>query len=93
MPDERGLKTQDYRDGWRDAMSKRTRDSFATRLSDGLAVLYPNGAVLYDSSFKTEDDAFELALGWPHPEEVEAAKKRGMRVVRVVVLEAGHETS
>jgi hypothetical protein len=48
--------------------------------------VYPNGAVLYDSSFKTEVDAFRIALGWPAPEEVEAAKKRGMRVVRVVVL-------
>lgn len=43
--------------------------------------------VLADSTFRDADHAWEIGLGWPSREEIEEAKKRGCRVVRVRIEE------
>lgn len=35
----------------------------------------------------TEDEAWQIALTWPSPEEITDAKQRGARAVRVTIME------
>ena len=45
------------------------------------AIIRPNGDVVLDSAFKTARDAWEVVLGWPAEDEIDAAKAEGYRVV------------
>jgi hypothetical protein len=51
------------------------------------AVIWPDGRVLADSTFKDEADAWKVALGWPDAAEIAHAKASGVRAVRVIVSE------
>jgi hypothetical protein len=51
-----------------------------------IAVFFPDGRILADSTFKTEDDALRIALGWPTKGEVRHAMQRGLRVERVEII-------
>jgi hypothetical protein len=42
-----------------------------------------DGRIIADSDFKCEDDAWRIVLGWPHPDEIDAAKARGDTVVQM----------
>jgi hypothetical protein len=55
------------------------------------AYIRNDGRVLADSTFRDEDDAWRIALGWPHQSEIEHAKAAGDRVVRVRVEVVGGE--
>lgn len=50
------------------------------------ALIKPDGHILLDSQFETDADAWQIGLGWPREDEIEDAKKRGYRVVRVSVI-------
>ena len=45
------------------------------------AVVFPDGHIVTGSDFKTEADAWRIALGWPGQEEINAAMKRGVFAV------------
>lgn len=47
------------------------------------ALLKPDGSILADSSFKSEADVWMIGLGWPDKAEIEDAKRRGYRAMRV----------
>ena len=49
---------------------------------DMWAVVFPDGQIVTGSDLKTESDAWRIALGWPHPSEIEYAKKRGVFAVK-----------
>lgn len=51
------------------------------------AYLAPNGMILADSDFDTPERAWQVGLGWPDAAEIEQAKKRGARVMKVRVTE------
>ena len=51
------------------------------------AYVSPHGKVLADLDFNFEHDAWYVALGWPDNEEIQAAKQRGARVIRVRIEE------
>ncbi len=51
------------------------------------AYINQRGDILAESLFKTENDAWQVGLGWPDEKEIEWAKKRGDRVVRVKITE------
>ena len=46
------------------------------------AVVFPDGHIVTGSDFKTEADAWRIALGWPVQEEIDAAMKRGVFAVK-----------
>ena len=50
------------------------------------AFIKPDGHILLDSQFETEADAWQIGLGWPGQQEIEDAKARGYRVIRVSVI-------
>ncbi|OHB85684.1 MAG: hypothetical protein A2Z38_04095 [Planctomycetes bacterium RBG_19FT_COMBO_48_8] len=50
------------------------------------AVIFEDGRVLADSTFRGEDHAWQIALGWPDAEEIEEAKKRGCVCQKVVII-------
>jgi len=50
------------------------------------AVIWPDGRMLADTSFNDEQHAWQVCLGWPDADEIEAAKRRGARAVRVTVV-------
>lgn len=45
------------------------------------AVILPDGRIIAESHFEDEKKAWTVALGWPHPDEIEHAKKNGARCV------------
>jgi len=45
------------------------------------------GGVIAESGFNRSDDAWSVGLGLPDDQEIEAAKARGCRVVRVTIEE------
>jgi hypothetical protein len=49
---------------------------------DMWAVVFPDGHIVTGSDLNTEDDAWRIALGWPGPEEIEDAIKRGAFAVK-----------
>ena len=51
------------------------------------AYISANGLVLADTDFDSPDRAWQVGLGWPDAAEIEAAKRRGARVVRVRIVE------
>ena len=65
------------RPGW------QRRGGFAVR--EVWAVVKPDGDVLAEGGFKTEADAWAIALGWPSPEEVEHRKREGYFAVKATV--------
>lgn len=46
-----------------------------------------NDFILADSMFKNPKQAWSVGLGWPSDQEIEIAKKRGCRVVKVLITE------
>lgn len=50
-----------------------------------LAMISPYGDVLADSKFKDENDVWQIVLGWPAQEEIDAAKAKGYFVTYVTV--------
>lgn len=52
------------------------------------AIIYPNGEVLVDTKWASEEHAWQTALGWPDLEEIEDAKAKGYKCVRVTILMA-----
>lgn len=51
------------------------------------AYLASDGTILADSDFDTPERAWQVGLGWPDAAEIDAAKQRGARVMRVRVIE------
>ena len=49
---------------------------------DMWAVVFPDGHIVTGSDLQTEADAWRIALGWPGPEEIDAALKRGVFAVK-----------
>ena len=49
---------------------------------DMWAVVFPDGHIVTGSDLQTEADAWRIALGWPGPEEIDAAMKRGAFAVK-----------
>ena len=45
------------------------------------AVIMTDGRIIAESEFKDENHAWTVALGWPHPDEIEHAKQNGARCV------------
>jgi len=54
------------------------------------AYISPTGNVIADSTFESEAVAWRIGLGWPDEEEIQRAKKRGARVVRVKITEVAN---
>lgn len=50
------------------------------------AIVKPDGAILLDSEFASEDQAWQIVLGWPSDSEIEHAKKSGYRAVFATVV-------
>jgi hypothetical protein len=47
------------------------------------AIVWPNGRCVTGDDFQDEDRAWQIALGWPGPDEIEHAKNHeGARAVR-----------
>lgn len=55
-------------------------------IANSWAAVWPDGTVLVDNRFLNEADTWKIALGWPTEQEIEEAKKRGMRVCKVTVV-------
>jgi hypothetical protein len=51
--------------------------------TESWAIFYPSGEVIADTTFKDENHAWQIALGWPNAEEIEQAKRNGFRAARV----------
>lgn len=52
----------------------------------GWVVFWPDGKVLIDTeAFSSEAAAWNIALGWPARQEIEAAMKSGIRVERSMI--------
>ena len=49
---------------------------------DMWAVVFPDGHIVTGSDLTTEADAWRIALGWPGPEEIDDAMKRGAFAVK-----------
>lgn len=49
------------------------------------AMIYPDGKILADSTFRDEAHVWRIGLGWPDKEEIEAAKKKGHRAEQVEI--------
>lgn len=49
------------------------------------AIVWPDGRILADSTFKDEDHAWQIALGWPDDVEIEMAKRQGYAALQVTV--------
>ena len=49
---------------------------------DMWAVVFPDGHIVTGSDLNTEADAWRIALGWPGPEEIDDAMKRGAFAVK-----------
>jgi hypothetical protein len=49
------------------------------------AVVWPDGRILADSTFKDEAHAWQIALGWPDDVEIEIAKRQGCRALLVTL--------
>ena len=47
-----------------------------------------HGNMIAESGFRGAADVWRVLLGWPDEQEIETAKKRGCRVVRVTIEEA-----
>jgi hypothetical protein len=43
-------------------------------------MIWPNGHVLADTTFKNADDAWRIGLGWPDKKAIELAKAQGYQV-------------
>lgn len=54
---------------------------------DCYAYITHKGLVLADSDFDTPERAWQVGLGWPDGTEIENAKRKGCRVVRVSIYE------
>lgn len=50
------------------------------------AIINPNGDLLADSTFVDESQAWQIALGWPGPEEIEQAKRDGWVAQQIAVI-------
>jgi hypothetical protein len=50
-----------------------------------LAMLYPDGRIMADSSFEDEGDVWRLVLGRHTPGVVDRARQRGYSVVQLTV--------
>lgn len=50
------------------------------------AVIWPDGSVLADSTFRNEAHAWRVALGWPDEKEIEIAKSKGYKARRVKIV-------
>lgn len=64
------------------------RKHVAQRSKEGTqawAVIWPDGRVLVDSTFRDEAHAWTVALGWPDAEEIAEAKKKGVKVKKIFV--------
>ena len=51
------------------------------------AVLRTDGYLFVADKGETEAEAWRVALGWPSPEEIEDAKRRGARAFRIAIHE------
>lgn len=51
------------------------------------AIYGKTGRLIFLTLASVEDDVWRWHLGWPDAAEIAAAKKRGLRAVRVGVLE------
>jgi len=49
---------------------------------DMWAVVFPDGRIVTGSDLETEDDAWRIALGWPAPDDILAAKHNGVIAVK-----------
>jgi hypothetical protein len=49
------------------------------------AIVWPDGRVLADSTFKDEAHAWMIALGWPDNQEIELAKSQGYKAVQITI--------
>lgn len=56
-------------------------------LCECFAYISADGLVLTDSDFDTPEVAWQVGLGWPAQDEIEAAKKRGAKVVKVRIVQ------
>lgn len=56
-----------------------------TRVRYGWGIYDGFGALQYVSLDPTEHDAWTVFLGWPDAAEIEDAKRRGFKCVKVVV--------
>lgn len=52
------------------------------------AVIWPDGSVLADSTFRNAAHAWRVALGWPDDKEIAIAKRKGYRAERVTITAA-----
>lgn len=50
------------------------------------AVEKPDGAIIAETDFKTEERAWEVCLGWPSKEDIDYAKRHGYKAYRVTLV-------
>jgi hypothetical protein len=63
-----------------------TKEYARTRRYLVWGVVSPSGEINVDSHFKSESDAWRIALGWPDEEDIERAKKEGWIAKKVLVI-------
>lgn len=81
--------------GWKGPLaetSEKAAEAWNTRaepkvISETLAYV-GRGMVVADSGFSTQSNAWKIMLGWPDGEEIEEAKARGDKVIRVKIIAA-----
>jgi len=56
------------------------------KITQAWAIIKPNGDIVLDSSFKNEKMAWEIVLGYPTEDEIDAAKKSGYKSVFAAVV-------
>lgn len=49
------------------------------------AVVFPDGHIVTGADMPTEEDAWRIALGWPHKADIEEARKRGVFATKAIL--------
>lgn len=49
------------------------------------AIVFPNGRIITGTDLEDEDHAWEIAMGWPHADEIEEQKKLGTFAAKAVL--------
>lgn len=80
MSDSRPIQTPEFPADVRGGCSSPSHCSAIYR--DMWAVVFPDGHIVTGSDLNTEADAWRIALGWPGPEEIDDAMKRGAFAVK-----------
>lgn len=62
-----------------------TAERNAVFVTTAWAIEDPQGRVYIDSTFKNEEHAWHIVLGWPDQSEVDAAKLRGYRAYQAQI--------